>query len=113
MKPQTDFTSFAALDIRVGTILKASQFERARVPAYRLSIDFGAEIGMLQTSAQLTKRYDINTLVDRKIIAIVNFPAKNIAGFMSQCLVLGVVGEAGDVSLLSADEPVSNGQKIG
>ncbi|HIA91721.1 TPA: tRNA-binding protein [Candidatus Saccharibacteria bacterium] len=113
MKPLVDFATFSALDIRVGTIIACRPFERAHKPAYRLSIDFGEQLGTLHTSAQLTHRYAVGELKNKKVVAVVNFPEKDIAGFKSQCLVLGAIGEDGDVSLLAADEPIENGQIIG
>ena len=113
MKPKVDFSSFSDLDIRVGKIVSATLFKRARNPAYKLSVDFGDEVGILQSSAQLTKRYTEKDLEGKKIVAVVNFHEKNVAGFMSQCLILGAVGKGGDVSLLTPDEPVVIGQQIG
>lgn len=104
---------FVKLDIRTGTILEAKDFPEARKPAYRLTIDFGPAIGIKQSSAQITTHYTTGELKDRQVIAVVNFPPKRIAGFMSECLVLGVYDENNAVILLTPDRPIPNGQKIG
>ncbi|MFJ5963158.1 MULTISPECIES: chaperone CsaA [unclassified Bacillus (in: firmicutes)] len=108
-----DIEQFLALDIRVGTILEAEFFAEARVPALKLKIDFGHEIGVKQSSAQLTKRYSAESLIGKQIVAVVNFPPRRIAGFKSEVLVLGGMPTKEDVVLLSIDEPVENGTKIG
>ncbi|MCY9671912.1 chaperone CsaA [Bacillus pumilus] len=108
-----DIEQFLALDIRVGTIIEAEFFAEARVPALKLKIDFGEEIGVKQSSAQLTKRYTAENLTGKQIVAVVNFPPRRIAGFKSEVLVLGGIPSKEDVVLLAADEPVENGTKIG
>lgn len=99
--------------MRVGTIVEVNDFPEARKPAYQLTIDFGTEIGIRKSSAQITKRYQKEDLVNRQIVAVVNFPKKQIGRFMSECLVLGAVGEEGDVVLLAPDFKIPNGLKIG
>lgn len=107
------WNEFERTDMRVGTIIEASDFPEARKPAYQLTIDFGAEIGVRKSSAQITKRYQKEDLIDRQIVAVVNFPKKQIGKFMSECLVLGAVGEEGDVILLAPDFKIENGLRIG
>lgn len=103
---------FAALDIRVGTIKEAEFFGEARIPAIKLTIDFGPEIGMKYSSAQITKRYKAEEIIGRQIIGIVNFPPRRIAGFKSEVLVLGGVPDQGDVILLKPDIEIPNGTPI-
>jgi len=104
---------FEKTEMRVGTIIEANDFQEARKPAYQLTIDFGAEIGIRKSSAQITKRYNKEDLAGRQIVAVVNFPKKQIGKFMSECLVLGAVGQEGDVILLAPDFKVENGLRIG
>ena len=106
------WSEFERIEMRVGTILTVSDFPEAKKPAYQLQIDFGEEIGILKTSAQITTQYDRIKLVGKQIIAVVNFPKKQIANFMSECLILGAVDKS-DVTLLSPDMPVKNGLRIG
>ncbi|AIQ61678.1 chaperone CsaA [Paenibacillus borealis] len=103
---------FAALDIRVGTIKETEFFEEAKIPAIKLKIDFGPEIGMKSSSAQITKRYKVEEIVGKQIIGIINFPPRRIAGFKSEVLVLGGVPEKGDVILLKPDTDLPNGTPI-
>lgn len=107
------WSEFEKVEMRIGTILEANDFPEARKPAYQLTIDFGTEIGIRKTSAQITKRYQKSDLVGRQIVSVVNFPKKQIGKFMSECLVLGAVGEEGEVILLSTDFKVENGLKVG
>ena len=104
---------FEKTDMRIGTIIEVNDFPEARKPAYQLTIDFGKEIGIRKSSAQITKRYPKEDLLQRQIVAVVNFPKKQIGKFMSECLVLGAVGDAGDVVLLAPDFVVENGLRIG
>jgi len=104
---------FEKTEMRVGTILEVRDFPEAKKPAYQLTIDFGTEIGIRKTSAQITKRYQKEDLTGRQIVAVVNFPNKQIGKFMSECLVLGSVGADNDIVLLSPDFKVENGLRIG
>lgn len=106
------WNDFEKVEMRLGTILEVNDFPEAKKPAYQLTIDFGSEIGIKKSSAQITKRYSKSDLVGKQIIAVVNFPKKQIGKFMSECLVLGSVKED-DVVLLSSDLKVENGLRIG
>ena len=103
---------FEKIDIRVGTVTEVADFPKARKPAYQLTIDFG-ELGIRRSSAQLTHLYDPLQLTGRQVIAIVNFPPKQIANFFSECLVLGVYTDKNEVVLLAPERKVENGWKIG
>jgi tRNA-binding protein len=103
---------FEKIDIRSGTILEVNDFPGARKPSYQLKIDFG-ELGIKRSSAQITSLYTKEQLPGRQVIAVVNFPVKQIANFFSECLVLGVYNENNDVVLLEPSLPVKNGSKIG
>ena len=103
---------FEKIDMRIGTILEANDFLQARKPAYQLRIDFGAEIGIKKSSAQITRRYSKEDLIGKQIVAVVNFSKKQIGSFMSECLVLGSVNDD-DIVLLSSDLKVENGLRIG
>lgn len=107
------WSEFERVEMRVGTILEVNDFPEARKPAFQLTIDFGTAIGIRKTSAQIIKRYDKEVLEGRQIVAVVNFPKKQIGKFMSECLVLGAVGEEGDVILLAPDFKIENGLRIG
>lgn len=111
MEELTSWNDFAKLDIRAGTVVAVNDFARAQRPSYRLSIDFG-DLGIKKSSAQLTN-YSKDELLGSQVIAVVNFPPKNIAGFWSACLVLGVYGSDGKVTLLQPKSSVANGCKIG
>ena len=111
-KPLLDWETFQKVDIRVGTIIEALPFPNAKRPAYRLKIDFGGP-GILRSSAQITTHYSLEELVGRQVVAVVNFPPKQVANFMSECLILGAYAEDGSVILLKPDTFVRNGSKIG
>ena len=100
------------LDIRVGTILKAEELKKARKPAYKLEIDFGEEIGIKKSSAQITNLYTPEELIGKQILAVVNFPQKQIADFLSEVLVLGTYSKEG-VILITPDKKAGNGDKLG
>ena len=104
---------FEKIEMRVGTIIDVEDFPEARNPAYKLRIDFGPEIGVRKSSAQITRRYKKEELLNRQIIAVVNFPKKQIATFMSECLVLGAMGAENDIVLLQPDAKVENGLRVG
>ena len=103
---------FMKLDIRVGTIIKAEEFAKAKRPAYKLTIDFGKKIGIKKSSAQITEQYKLEELVGQQILAVVNFPPRQIADFMSEVLVLGTYSENG-VVLITPQKKVANGDKLG
>lgn len=103
---------FYKLDIRVGTVLEAKPFPKARRPAYQLTVDFGAEIGTKHSSAQITEHYRPEELVGMQVLAVVNFPPRQIADFMSEVLVLGTYSEGG-VILITPQQPAANGDKLG
>lgn len=109
---EINWNQFEAVDMRVGTIIEVAPFLEAKKPAYKLTIDFGNEIGVKKSSAQITRRYSETELLKRQIIAVVNFPPKQIANFISECLVLGAVDADGDVILLQPESPVKNGFRI-
>ncbi|NIK92580.1 tRNA-binding protein [Mangrovimonas sp. CR14] len=110
MKPEINFEAFVKVDLRVGTIIEVNDFPEARKPAYQMRIDFGA-LGIRKTSAQITQLYTKEDLLGRQIVAVVNFPRKQIAQFMSECLVMGAVKEK-DVMLLHPEQVVPNGSTI-
>lgn len=110
---QINWSDFEKIDIRVGTILSAAAFPKARKPAYQLTIDFGVHIGTKRSSAQITEHYNLDNLAGQQVVAVVNFPPKQIAGFISECLVLGIYQDDQSVVLLQPAQPVQNGLKIG
>ncbi|WP_415324919.1 tRNA-binding protein [Chryseobacterium sp. MMS23-Vi53] len=113
IKPEISWADFEKLDIRTGTIISVNDFEKARNPSYQLDIDFG-DLGIKKSSAQITSLYQKEDLVGKQILAIVNFPKKQIANFFSECLVLGVYGEdKKDVTLLTPSLPTKNGMQVG
>lgn len=104
---------FEKVEMRVGTIIAVASFPKAHKPAYQLTIDFGPEVGIKKTSAQITKQYKKEELLQKQIVAVVNFPKKQIADFISECLILGSLGDENNIVLLSSDKPVSNGLRVG
>ncbi|RYY52713.1 MAG: tRNA-binding protein [Chitinophagaceae bacterium] len=113
MKNTITWNDFEKLDIRVGTIIEVSDFPKARKPAWRLKIDFGTGVGIKQSSAQIRKYYSSDDLLGSQVLAVINFPPKQIADFMSGCLVLGVYDGNNDVILIQPRNPVANGQPVG
>jgi tRNA-binding protein len=111
MKPEINFEDFLKVDLRVGTIIEVNDFPKAKKPAYQLKIDFGA-LGIRKSSAQITDLYTKEALINRQVSAILNFKPRQIANFMSECLVLGIYNSNGDVVLLQASKPVKNGVQI-
>lgn len=106
------FEDFMKLDIRVGTIVEAIVFEKAKRPAYQLKIDLGEEMGIKKSSAQITEVYKCEDLIGKQVLAVVNFPPRQVADFMSEVLVLGTYSKQG-VVLITPDEQVENGDKLG
>ncbi|MGO3241595.1 MAG: tRNA-binding protein, partial [Sphingobacteriaceae bacterium] len=111
MSELISWADFEKVDARVGTIIEARDFPEANKPAYRLEIDFGPQIGVLKSSAQITVHYTKDMLIGRQIVAVVNFPKKQIAGMMSECLVTGFEDQNGDIVLTRVERVVPNGSK--
>ncbi|MBK7440876.1 MAG: tRNA-binding protein [Bacteroidetes bacterium] len=109
--PAIQYADFEKVEIRTGTIVEVNDFPNAKKPAYQLVIDFG-ELGLKKSSAQITVHYEKENLIGKQIVAVVNFPVKQIANFFSECLVLGAVNEDGSIVLLQTEKPVSNGLRI-
>ena len=109
---EISWADFEKVDLRVGTILDVQDFPAARKPAYQLQIDFGEAIGIRKSSAQITKHYTKEELLGRQIVAVVNFPKKQIGKFMSECLVTGFADENGDIVLTSVERKLPNGAKL-
>jgi len=109
---EIEWSDFEKVEMRVGTVTAVKDFPEARKPAYKLTIDFGDEIGSRKSSAQITDLYDAEKLVGRQVVAVVNFPRKQIGPFMSECLVTGFAREDGAVVLISPTESVPNGSKL-
>jgi tRNA-binding protein len=110
--PEITYDTFRQVDIRVGTILSVEAFPEARRPAVKLTIDFGADLGVRRSSAQITKHYTPEQLVGRQVAAVVNFPKKQIGKFMSEVLVLGFPDNDGEVVLIAPSQPVPNGGRL-
>lgn len=104
---------FFAIEVHVGTVLRAEAFPEARKPSFKMEIDFGPVLGVRRSSAQLTVHYTPEQLVGRQVVAVTNIGERRIAGFVSQCLVLGAMPSASEVVLLQPDQPVANGTRIG
>ncbi|RZS93731.1 tRNA-binding protein [Aquimarina brevivitae] len=105
------WSDFEKVDMRIGTIIDAQVFEEVSKPAYKLWIDFGA-IGTKKTSAQITQLYEVSELIGKQVVAVINFPPKQIANFMSECLLIGGLGDGKEVILIQPDRKVCNGTKI-
>lgn len=112
MENDLSWSDFEKVEMRIGTIIAAEVFKEARKPAYKLQIDFG-EYGIKRSSAQVTALYSAAELTGKQIVAVINFPVKQIANFFCECLVLGVVGEEKEITLLQPGLPVKNGLRIG
>ena len=112
MVEQISYEQFAAVDIRAGTIVHAEEFPEAHRPAYKLHIDFGPEIGEKRSSAQITEHYTPEELIDKQVLAVVNFPPKQIGKFMSEVLVLGVADAAGKIVLVTPEHSAPNGSRL-
>lgn len=106
------FDDFLKVDIRVGTVVRADPYPEARQPAFKLWVDFGPELGERKTSAQITRHYDLNGIVGKQVVAVTNFPPKQIGKFMSEVLVLGIPDDDGEVVLLAPDKKVPDGGRM-
>ena len=113
MKKNLSWDDFSKIDMRVGTIIRAQSFPEANKPAYKLEIDFGHQLGLLKSSAQITDHYSLSDLIGKQIIAVINFPPKQIANLMSECLVLGSVDKDQKVILLQPERDAENGDRVG
>jgi tRNA-binding protein len=109
---EINWQEFEKVDLRIGTILAAEEFPEARKPAYKLTIDFGDEIGVRKSSAQITDLYDRADLIGKQILGVVNFPPKRIGPFVSECLVTGFIQEDSSVVLAVPDKPANNGARL-
>lgn len=112
IRAKITYEEFEKVELRSGRILKVEEFPKARKPAYKVWVDFGTDIGVKQTSAQITHHYTLNSLPGKSVVGCVNLEPKNIAGFMSEFLLVGFLDEKGHVSLITVDPPVPNGQKL-
>jgi tRNA-binding protein len=111
VKEETSFEDFIKVDVRIGTITEVKEFPKAKKPAYKILIDFGT-IGIKKSSAQITELYTKEKLLGKQVIAIINFNPRQIANFMSECLILGVYNKDGHVVLLQTSQPIKNGEQI-
>ena len=111
MKEETSFEDFIKVDVRIGTITEVKEFPKAKKPAYQILIDFGT-IGIKKSSAQITELYTKEKLLGKQVIAIINFNPRQIANFLSECLILGVYNKDGHVVLLQTSQPIKNGEQI-
>lgn len=111
MNNELSWETFTKVEMRVGTIVKVNDFPKAKKPAYQLHIDFGTEIGIKKTSAQITKLYTKEQLIEKQVVAVVNFPTKQIANFMSECLVLGAIN-GNEVTLIQPSAKIKNGLRV-
>ncbi|MGJ1265802.1 tRNA-binding protein [Sphingobacterium spiritivorum] len=109
---EISWADFEKVDLRVGTILEAVDFPKAKKPAYQLVVDFGEEIGIRKSSAQITVHYTKESLIGRQVVAVINFPKKQIANFMSECLVTGFADENGDIVLTAVERLLPNGSRL-
>jgi tRNA-binding protein len=112
LSPTIEWPDFEKIDIRVGTILEVNEFPKAKRPAWQLMVDFGP-LGILKSSAQITDLYNREDLIGRQVLAVVNFPPRQIANFFSECLVLGVYTDKKEVVLIQPDRKVENGWRLG
>lgn len=112
MEKLINWEEFEQVDLRVGTILEVEDFPKAKKPAYQLLVDFGPEIGTRKSSAQITVHYSKQELIGKQVVAVINFPKKQIANFMSECLVTGFEDQNGDIILTAVDKLVPNGSKL-
>ncbi len=112
MTEQIKFDDFLKVDIRAGTVIDAEDFPEARKPAIKLRIDFGAEVGVKKSSAQITRNYTLETLVGKQVCAVVNFPPRQIGPFMSEVLVIGMPDAEGEVVLVTPDQEIPNGGRL-
>jgi len=110
---EINWSDFEAVELRVGTVLKVEQFPEARKPAYKITVDFGPEIGSRRSSAQITDLYTAEELVGRQVVGVVNFPPKQIGPMRSECLITGFYTEDGSVVLAVPERAVPNGAKLG
>ena len=111
MEP-VDFNTFLKVDIRIGAIIRAEIFTQAKKPAFKLWIDFGSKIGQKQSSAQITDNYSVETIIGKRVVAVINLPPRQIASFMSEVLVLGALSSTGGITLLNSDKKAELGERV-